>query len=237
GLTACPASASDYLNTCDVADQRFTINDDMLTAKSDNSQTEIPYTVLSKSTTAERQGYCEAAGQRYPFEARNSVQRIRFEYAGSQIETTATCEFAADGLPASLNCEREVVTLQRGDVGQFGAQPLATSSTWDHNGSEMRLESDGRTRRFVYQRPRPGMQAAGARPGDILFEGQRTGSNYAGTAYIFSKRCGKSAYAVAGSVQRGEKRVVLKGRAPRLGNNCQRTGMRADTLVFDYISR
>ena len=43
--------------------------------------------------------------------------------------------------------------------------PVAAESTiWDHNGSVMYLIANGSSREFYYQRPRPGMLEAGARP-------------------------------------------------------------------------
>src|SRR5580692_4379798 len=38
---------------------------------------------------------------------------------------------------------------------------------WDHNGSVMYLVENGSSREFRYQKPRPGMLEAGARPGSL----------------------------------------------------------------------
>jgi hypothetical protein len=46
------------------------------------------------------------------------------------------------------------------------------STIWDHNGSVMYLVANGSSREIYYQKPRPGMLDAGARPGSVLFRGE-----------------------------------------------------------------
>ena len=46
------------------------------------------------------------------------------------------------------------------------------STIWDHNGSVMYLIANGSSREIFYQKPRPGMLEAGARPGSLLFRGE-----------------------------------------------------------------
>ena len=46
------------------------------------------------------------------------------------------------------------------------------STIWDHNGSVMYLVVNGSSREIYYQKPRPGMLDAGARPGSVLFRGE-----------------------------------------------------------------
>ena len=58
------------------------------------------------------------------------------------------------------------------------------------------------------------MIAAGARAGDVVFEGSREGATYSGTAYIFSNSCGQVGYPVAGNVSSDERSVVSKARPP-----------------------
>ncbi|MGE0612559.1 MAG: caspase domain-containing protein, partial [Hyphomicrobiales bacterium] len=104
------------------------------------------------------------------------------------------------------------------DVGRGAGAP---SSYWNHNGSVVYLVAEGNRRAFYYHRPRSGMLQAGARPHDLLFEGWKEGNSYKGTAYLFSPVCGKAAYQVSGSVQNGDRRVVMQGTAPRLDNSCR----------------
>jgi hypothetical protein len=106
------------------------------------------------------------------------------------------------------------------------------SSFWDHNGSIVGLEAEGNHRRFIYAFPRTGMQNAGATEGALLFDGETSGTSYAGIAYIFNARCGQTPYTVSGPILDNGRRVVMHGRAPRIGRNCQVSGYFEDTLVF-----
>ena len=234
---AVPASAGDYYNACTTNDPRFEIQDDILVAKSDPRQEPIDFQILDKTTTSERRGYCESRGKRFNFESRNATMRIRFNYRGSTIETLATCEFAASGLPAAYDCEREVVTYTHSGERRDEPGRSRGATLWNHNGSIMRLEAEGNIRRFVYEEPRPGMVRHGARPGDVVFQGRRNRMIYSGTAYIFSKRCGRVAYPVSGRVRADQRAVVMTGRAPRLDRNCNVKSYRRDRLSFELIGR
>jgi hypothetical protein len=99
----------------------------------------------------------------------------------------------------------------------------------------MRLDADGATRRFVYVTPRPGMAAAGAKPGDVVFEGRRERDTYTGTAYFYSRSCGRVPYPVQGTVEPSERRVRLEGRAPKLDKQCRPVDTVRDVLVFDLV--
>ncbi len=233
-----PAAASDFLHQCRTADGQFELNDDELYATGTSSSQPIDYQSVRKTILAERRGYCIAAGQKFKFESRSYVHRIRFNLGGGPIEVDALCEFAADGLPAAYNCEREVVTFQTGSTGgNSGGGTQGGSTAWNHNGSVMRLEANGAERRFIYEVPRPGMVNAGARPGDVVFAGRRDGATYSGTAYMFSKSCGQVGYPVAGNVSPDEQGVVLEGQAPRLGSDCAVKSYRRDRLKFELTGR
>lgn len=120
---------------------------------------------------------------------------------------------------------------------QAALPPPGGESLWLHNGSLMRLEAEGAARRFYYERPRAGIAQQGAARGTLLFEGRKDGDRYAGQAFIFNRRCGRFAYAVSGTVENGQKRVVMFGKAPRPGPDCAIEGYRDDTLVFEYQGR
>ena len=80
------------------------------------------------------------------------------------------------------------------------------------------------------------MLDAGARPGTLLFAGDRIGSTYRGISHIFSSRCGKFYYEVTGTVEPGDLRIVLKGMAPSdIDSSCNVGKRRDDTLVFQYL--
>ena len=105
-------------------------------------------------------------------------------------------------------------------------------TTWDHNGSVMYLVENGSSREFRYQKPRPGMLEAGARPGSLLFRGQVDNGQYAGTAYIYNPHCGAIPFQVKGPVLDNDERIILTGQAPQAGRNCRIRGSYTDDLEF-----
>ncbi len=113
---------------------------------------------------------------------------------------------------------------------------LRAESLWWHNGSVMILHAQGDQRIFEYYEPRRLMQAAGVRPGTLLFNGQLQGEQYQGTARVFSKHClgAPLAYAVSGP-HMSETKIVLTG-AREIHAKCKPTGRYTkDRLVFTYI--
>jgi hypothetical protein len=102
---------------------------------------------------------------------------------------------------------------------------------WDHNGSVMYLVTNGSSREVYYQKPRPGMLDAGARPGSLLFRGEINNGQYLGTAYIFNSHCGPIPFEVKGPVL-DEQRIVLTGQAPRVGQNCRTYSSYTANLEF-----
>ncbi|MFZ0150713.1 MAG: hypothetical protein WAM72_20705, partial [Xanthobacteraceae bacterium] len=105
------------------------------------------------------------------------------------------------------------------------------STIWDHNGSVMYLVVNGSSREFYYQKPRPGMLDAGARPGSVLFRGEVNNGQYLGTAYIFNPHCAPIPFEVKGPIL-DDQRIMLTGRAPRVGRNCQTYGAYTSNLEF-----
>ncbi|MGB8631977.1 MAG: hypothetical protein WCD69_21800, partial [Xanthobacteraceae bacterium] len=106
------------------------------------------------------------------------------------------------------------------------------STIWDHNASVMYLVAIGSTRELYYQKPRPGMSEAGARPGSLLFHGQINNGQYFGTAYIFNRYCGPIPFQVKGPILDNDERIVLTGEAPRVGRNCRAYESYTSTLEF-----
>lgn len=238
------AYAGDYFNECQTEDPRFEINDDTLYAKSAPT-IPISFEIIEKFTTSERRGYCVSKGQKFPFEARNSTMRIRFYHDGSRIEMSAVCEYASSGLPAAYSCDREVVTMDtsngeteggtNGSNGGDSSVACGAGSVWNHNGSTMRLMANGANRTFAYERPRSGVVRAGVTSCDIVFEGEKVGDEYIGTAYVFLRDCGPVGYPVSGPVTNGGLKVTLYGQAPRRRDDCSVSGYRDDKLVFEYL--
>jgi hypothetical protein len=113
---------------------------------------------------------------------------------------------------------------------------LAGQSVWNHNGSQMLLQSNGNQRIITYLHPRRGISA---QPGQVLFRGQRNGQYYSGTAYTFRRGCNPAPYHVSGRLS-SEHRIVLRGAAPkrkgcRIVGYSKRSG--SAKLVFSYLHK
>jgi hypothetical protein len=118
------------------------------------------------------------------------------------------------------------------------AQTQAASpepTLWDHNGSVMSLVAKGSSREFYYQKPRPGMLEAGAKPASLLFRGGVSNGQYSGTAFIFNPRCGQIPFQVKGAILDNDERIVLTGQAPRVGRNCQAYASYTSDLEFTLL--
>lgn len=131
------------------------------------------------------------------------------------------------------------------DDGTPDSQPLVNTeidrnsaeatSEWVHNGQLFLLESQGNHRRFIYKEPSQVMSEAGVTPGTVLFEGERRGKHYTGTARVFSKYCSEPLlFPVSGDVI-NEQRVILSGKHAAYGAGCKALGHSTrDVLIFDY---
>jgi hypothetical protein len=99
----------------------------------------------------------------------------------------------------------------------------------------MYLVTNGASREFHYQKPRPGMLEAGAQPGTLLFRGQIDNGQFSGTAYLFNARCGKVPFQVKGPILDNDERVVLTDEAPRIGRSCRTYGYFTSNLEFRLL--
>lgn len=144
---------------------------------------------------------------------------------------------------SNLACLRDVYAAR---LDELQASPKQTSGedvgyvksgedTWDHNGSMMRLDAQGTHRRFIYETPRPGLTDVGVGKGTVLFDGETNGRSYSGVAYLFNGRCGSRQYLVSGPILDGGEKVVVRGRATRLNDNCRVAGSYWDTLTFTRL--
>ena len=117
------------------------------------------------------------------------------------------------------------------------AQTASADSYWNHNGSVMRLTADGNQRHFYYHEPSDKMQRAGVEPNQLLFNGQKNGNKYHGTARVFSKDCNEPlTYSVSGNVSPNQTKITLIGTREKYTSGCRATGKRVkDTLVFTYL--
>lgn len=233
-----PATASDYSNECKSADKRYDGEPGALYLASDQQRTKaLTYVILDEQVLAEKRSACipkaaEAGGRRYENLYRKTRQTVVVDDPTGPRTVTLVCELAASGLPAAFNCDREVVSKDVKTAGPVKSFRPGTPGTWTHNGSVMRLEAEGNTRRFVYANPREGLRKVGVSAESILFDGAREGNRYTGTARYFSKACGEQTFPVEGIVSADEQRVELKGTARLVDDKCQPAAPREETLVF-----
>jgi hypothetical protein len=96
----------------------------------------------------------------------------------------------------------------------------------------MYLVESGSSREFHYQKPRPGMLEAGARPGSLLFRGQVDNGQYSGTAYLFNPHCGAIPFQVKGPILDNDERIMLTGQVPQVGRHCRTYGSYTSNLEF-----
>ena len=113
-----------------------------------------------------------------------------------------------------------------------GPAPRLESTLWDHNGSVVYLLTLGAAREFHYKEPRGEVVEAGARSGALLFRGTVANGQFAGTAFIFDRRCGQLPYPVSGPILDHDERVVLTGEAPLVGAKCRVQGHFTEVLEF-----
>lgn len=88
---------------------------------------------------------------------------------------------------------------------------------YDHNGSQMRVNVEGSVVRIVYERPRPGLESVGVRPGTLLFDGKFANDYLEGMSRVFNANCGEVDYFVYGDFKPGHS-FKLSGAAPVLSN-------------------
>ena len=143
-------------------------------------------------------------------------------------------------LPAQVTLAQAILTLAILALATlalaFASPAQAGQSVWDHNGSQMLLTSNGNQRVISYLQPRSGISA---RPGQVVFEGQRLGNYYQGTAYTFRNGCQPAPYQVSGQLN-SQTRIVLHGSAPKR-SGCQIIGYTQHSgnarLVFTYLRK
>jgi serine/threonine protein kinase len=113
--------------------------------------------------------------------------------------------------------------------------PEVRPAFWSFNGSHISLDSNdlGR-RRFLYETPNNQMLNIGVQPGTVLFEGTRIGQRYQGTAYVFSKTCGRAGFVVIGDVSSDDRIVTLVGNAPLRDLQCRITNHENVSWIFTF---
>lgn len=244
GCVSTPVLASDYSHTCRSADGVYEMNDGSLYRSNADASSgqEITYKTIQETVLKRELGYCKTkTGKRYDFEFKSYTLRVAFKDEGQAYEFDMVCELAADGLPASEVCIKNVVTSSTGAAaGNSGGgnepapgTPAPGTQGWMHNGSEMKLIANGNKRRFVYEIPRSGLSSVGIKRGETVFEGTRDGNSYSGTAYIFKSGCDPQGYPVSGSVASDERSITMTGQRPKVASGCRVDRYEDDTLVFE----
>lgn len=134
--------------------------------------------------------------------------------------------------------------LKRGEAAADAAVPVPVStnafdvsSYWDLNGSLMALIANGNQRAFLYSNPRRFMAERGVADGHLLFDGIKDGNSYRGTGRVFTKTCGVVTFPASGPIEQNGRQVVLSGRVPVLGLDCNATAETDITLDFNFVSK
>lgn len=112
-VAAAPARAGDYVSRCASASGDLVMAQDKLFNPRQGLQ-ELTYEVLKKTVLLEEIGYCENAGEQYPFAAEHSVMTIRIQEDGLKRVAHLICETLAVSLPDEEKCGKEVVTSRSG---------------------------------------------------------------------------------------------------------------------------
>jgi hypothetical protein len=107
-------------------------------------------------------------------------------------------------------------------------------SYWNHNGSVVGLIPEGKSRIFVYVKPREGLKGL-VQPGDILFSGISNNNSYVGTARRFRKGLPSILYDVSGPIKKGGSQVILMGVVTLREADGSPGKTINDTLVFDLM--
>ena len=115
----------------------------------------------------------------------------------------------------------------------FLSWPAHANTSWDHNGSLMVLEENGKKRKLVYAEPRGTLDTAGVKKGTVLFDGEeKTDGRLAGYAKLFRAGCDPVDYFVEGSLDKSKGEILLQGQAPIYsGSGCKITGYSDDNTA------
>jgi hypothetical protein len=154
--------------------------------------------------------------------------------AAPQLEALASQNFA---IPAQKGAAMASTGMEASNeaASRPSEGPAPAGSYWKHGGSIMRLEATGLSRKFFFYKPSDAELEAGAKAESLRFDGQISGKGYTGTAFLYSDRCGRSAFQVSGEIGNNDGRVVLSGRSPQVDSDCREIGRSDQKLVFDLM--
>lgn len=190
----------------------------------------------------------EQAAQQRALDQTAAAQRAREQAATGQRENERAGEQqVASNAREQPNVDRSRRTTDAqapGSLGRASSGAIAgaasgaaiASAVWTHNNSLMRVADSGGRILIAYVNPRPELSELGIRSGTVLFSGARTAGNWVGQATTFTRRCGERQFDVSGIELPSPRRLELRGRKPRLDDNCNVAGYRDEVLVFDMAS-
>src|SRR6266545_20510 len=112
--------------------------------------------------------------------------------------------------------------------------PPPGRTLWAVDGSMVYLEPTGPRRQFFFVEPSSDLATLGARPGLLLFSGQRVADDYEGKMIAYAGRCASREYDVFGPVTNNNETVTVLGKAPRIDpDSCMKIGEQERTHVFN----
>lgn len=195
------------------------------------SALEAPVAVAPSPSQPDLRNLCDRARTDWALISESADHDVIDAYLAEYAECTIMAALARSR-QAALDAPPSVPAL-RGEAEPRPDIVARVSSRWDHNGSLMGLIANGAARSFVYLEPRTALVDRGVTRGTTLFEGQRTGNSYQGTAKIFrGATCGSFTYQVSGPVSADQRMVTMFGKAPRVDPNCNIVGWIDHRLEF-----
>jgi hypothetical protein len=156
--------------------------------------------------------------------------------AAPRLEALASRNFAVTAQKSAMASTGKEVANEAASQNSLSNDAAAPAgSYWKHGGSIMRLEAKGLSRKFLFYKPSDAELQAGAKAESLLFDGQISGKGYTGTAFLYSDKCGRSAFQVSGQIENNNGRVILSGRSPQVDSDCREIGKSEQELVFDLV--
>jgi hypothetical protein len=140
-------------------------------------------------------------------------------------------------------CRTQAKALNHSTVASLASAVQTPSRQyWSFNGSILNLVAEGDSRKFLYFKPHPDLEAAGAKRGALVLEGKVLtlegnvlSYRFVGTAYHLNSRCGRIPYRVDGTIRDNDHRLELQGQKPRVDASCQVIGTELDALTIKSV--
>jgi len=187
----------------------------------------------ARAEAAERQR--QEAEQRRQEQARAETERQR-EAAEMQRQEKQRAEAERQRREQAERKDRVVEAKGKDKDKDKVKSEDAPTGVWMHNGSRLRLATEGDQVTLEYDKPRNGLSDLGISSGTVLFKGSRIGNSWTGQVSTFSRQCGEQKFDVTGSASGNDRRLQLRGKRPNLDNSCNVTSYREEVLTFERKS-